>query len=376
MTLVMVGCGFLAFMSATMLAVDVGQMMVARTQSQSAADAGALAGAVALVFDDFTNRSASGPAVQNAIAAGTSTGNKVMNGQASVLPEDVTFPATDKIRVRVERSTARGNPIKMFIGPMIGIKTANVGAIATAEVVPANSVTCVKPFMIPDRWEEKNQLPYNPTTSTFEMYDNKGNLLANPDKYVPACKTCKPGETSGYTGYSPVTDKGVQLILRAGTGHNIEPTMYYSWKMPGEDIGADFYRENIYGCNQTKVKPGDQMIQEPGAMAGPTLDGIAQLIAKDPNAEWNTSCKCVRNSAFGVSPRVAPIPLYDPAKYADAKKNGRTAEFEVANWIGFFIKEIKGGDVYGYITPITGTLDKNSAPGSPDAFAKVIVLVE
>ena len=80
---------------------------------------------------------------------------------------------------------------------------------------------------------------------------------------------------------------------------------------------------------------------------------------------------------FGISPRVAPIPLYDPAKYALAKKNGRTAEFEVANWIGFFIEGVTGGgDVHGYITPIGGNLDKNSPPGAPEAFAKVIVLVE
>ncbi len=48
MTLVMVATGMVAFLSATMLAVDVGMLMVARTESQNAADAGALAGAVAL----------------------------------------------------------------------------------------------------------------------------------------------------------------------------------------------------------------------------------------------------------------------------------------------------------------------------------------
>ena len=52
MTLVMVATGMIAFLSATMLAVDVGMLMVARTESQSAADAGALAGAVALAYDD------------------------------------------------------------------------------------------------------------------------------------------------------------------------------------------------------------------------------------------------------------------------------------------------------------------------------------
>ena len=48
MTLVMVATGMLAFLSATAFAVDVGMFMVARTESQRAADAGALAGAIAL----------------------------------------------------------------------------------------------------------------------------------------------------------------------------------------------------------------------------------------------------------------------------------------------------------------------------------------
>ena len=64
MTLVMVATGMMAFLSATMLAVDVGMMMVARTESQNAADAGALAGAVALGFDDYDDRTPTGPAVE------------------------------------------------------------------------------------------------------------------------------------------------------------------------------------------------------------------------------------------------------------------------------------------------------------------------
>ena len=47
MTLIFVGLSMLAFMSATMLALDVGNLMVARTQAQASADSGALAGATA-----------------------------------------------------------------------------------------------------------------------------------------------------------------------------------------------------------------------------------------------------------------------------------------------------------------------------------------
>jgi len=48
---VFVGVSFMAFMAASTLAIDVGMFMTARSQAQNAADAGALAGATALVFN-------------------------------------------------------------------------------------------------------------------------------------------------------------------------------------------------------------------------------------------------------------------------------------------------------------------------------------
>ena len=46
MSLIIVGAGFMALMAASMLAIDIGMIMTARSQSQNAADAGAMAGAV------------------------------------------------------------------------------------------------------------------------------------------------------------------------------------------------------------------------------------------------------------------------------------------------------------------------------------------
>ena len=43
MSFVYVGMGFMAFLSATTLAIDVGMFMTARTQAQTSADSGALA---------------------------------------------------------------------------------------------------------------------------------------------------------------------------------------------------------------------------------------------------------------------------------------------------------------------------------------------
>jgi hypothetical protein len=379
MTFVFVGLGFMAFFAATTLAIDVGMFMTARSQAQNAADSGALAGAIALGFNDFDDRSSTGPAVSAAISAATV--NSMMGAAPSVIPADVTFPndpegRPTRVHVEVFRTTARDNAIPTLIGPLFGVPTVDIGAAATAEASPANAATCVKPFMIPDRWREPNGAEFEPLTSTFTMYDSRGNLLpANQrDIYVGA------GE-DGYTGYT-TADKGTQLILRAGTGNNIEPTMYYSWSMPGDngDIGGNFYRNNISGCNSTVLSfsPSNPyyMIQEPGNMVGPTTDGVRDLIAQDPGAEWNGTCECISGGRPGVSPRVTPLPLYDPVYYATGKANGRNADFKLANIMGFFIERLDGNEVVGRIVPISGVINPNVGPAPAGAFPIAIRLVE
>ncbi len=118
------------------------------------------------------------------------------------------------------------------------------------------------------------------------------------------------------------------------------------------------------------------MIQEPGAMAGPTADGVLDLIAQDPNAVWDVGCNCVKNSAFGISPRITPLPLYDPVYYDQGKANGRFAAFKLANIMGFFIDRVEGTQIYGRITPISGIFNPNAGPEPANAFPVAIRLVQ
>jgi Flp pilus assembly protein TadG len=370
MSLMVIGASMMGFFAVAALAVDLGMLMTARSQAQNAADAGALAGATALVFNSNDDRSAGGPAVQSAVT--TALANTVIAEPVSVGPADVSFPlgtggVANRVRVSVYRNTTRTNPLQTLIGPIFGNPTANIGATATAEAAPANAMTCVKPFTIPDRWIENSNPPWTPN-STFDRYDNKGNLVPNADVYVP------PG-TPGYEGYNPVTHKGTPLMIRAGTGNNVEPTFYWSWKMPGQDIGADFYRDNISGCNPTVVTFGYLMTQEPGNMVGPTMDGIDALIAADPGAYWDSSTNSVK-STNNPSPRIFPIPLYDPEYYASGKANGRNADLRMANWVGFFVESRAGNNVYGRITPIIGIIDDSAGPAPDGTFPFAIRLVE
>jgi hypothetical protein len=366
MTLVMVATGLVAFLSATMLAVDVGMLMVARTEAQSAADAGALAGAVALGYDDYDDRTPTGPAVTNAIAAATTTENGVMHAQTSVLAEDVTFPAIDRIRVRVQRSGVRGNAITPFIAPMFGINAVDLGAVATAWVAPANAMTCVKPFTVPDKWIERQTPPWDPT-DTFDAYAQNGTPLADPDIYIPL-------GTTGYTGYSSKTDRGALITLKAANGTNIAPSTYFPYAMGGV-TGASEYEWNIGNCNQTMMGYNQPLLAEPGNMTGPTAAGMAALIDRDPTAYWDTYNNKVVTTMF-PSPRVVAIPLFDPMFFETGKQNGRNADFKVVNYMGFFIEEMQGNEVKGRITPIGGLLSGSAGPAPTGAFPVAIVLVQ
>ena len=314
-------------------------------------------------------------------AIDTAKKNAVMGDAPSVLTTDVTFPTDpagnpNRVKVDVFRTTDRTNAIPTLIGPLLGVNTVDIKATATAEASPANAMQCVKPFMIPDKWKENSDAngkpdgPWNPDTE-FNLQDNKGKPLANPDVYVGA------DDPANFTGFSMDRDVGTELVLRAGTGNNIAPSFYFSWMMPG-GTGGSWYRDNIDGCNTTVVTWGDQMTQEPGNMMGPTSQGMRDLIAQDPDAKWDTNCSCVADSKFGGgtrSPRVFPIPLYDPMVYATGKQNGRTADFRVANFIGFFVEYEGGNQVTGRIVKINGLLNGNGPkPGA--FFPKVIRLVQ
>ncbi len=367
MSFAFVGIGLMTFMAATALAVDVGMFMTARTQAQTSADSGALAGVTALVYNSWTDRTAGGPAVQSAMS--TAAQNNVMGGAVSVQPTDVTFPndpsgQPNRVKVDVYRTAGRSNPVSTLLGSLLGHSTIDIAATATAEAAPAGGMTCVKPFIIPDKWQELTNPPWNMNTSVYQHYNNQGQELAVHDVYDP---------NTGYTA----DDRGTLLILRAGSGNNIQPTFYFSWAMP-PNTGAQWYQENIAACNTTVIQTGYIATQEPGNMQGPTIAGLQALKDQDPTAYWNPSLANGKGdyvSNMRPSPRVFPIPLYNPEEYDAGKVTGRTATLVVVKWLGFFLEDIQGNEAYGRIFPITG-VSAATTPSTTTPLAYVIRLVQ
>ena len=226
MSFVFVAMGFIAFLSATTLAIDVGMFMTARSQAQNSADAGALAGATALAVNSFTDHTASGPAVQSAVTAAQD--NQVIAQTVSVGPSDVQFlnnPTSgvqNRVKVTVYRSAARSNPIPTLMGRFFGVSQVDVLATATAEASPANTETCLKPFTIPDKFIDNHDPGGWFPGATFNP---------NSDSYIG------PSDPVNYTGFNSDRDKGLEMILKANNTSLVTSSFYNPYDLPGS-IGA------------------------------------------------------------------------------------------------------------------------------------------
>jgi hypothetical protein len=116
-------------------------------------------------------------------------------------------------------------------------------------------------------------------------------------------------------------------------------------------------------------------------MIGPTKQGVEDLIALDPDAEWDPVTKSVVNSCAQAatpcaarSPRIVAIPLFNPEVYEDGRQTGRV-DLEIVKILGFFIADMQGNEVIGYLTSAPGLLVGTEPFDFDSAFLKTVLLV-
>jgi Flp pilus assembly protein TadG len=144
--------GMFALLGMVALAVDVGMMLGARTDSQRVADSAALAGAASFITAPTDADRPRTWAIEYA------TKNRVHGATADVRPEDVdVLVGEQKVRVRVRNIAARGNAIRTVFGHVLGWEEMNVGTSAAAEVNWAAAGICPLPLALPDRWTEEDE---------------------------------------------------------------------------------------------------------------------------------------------------------------------------------------------------------------------------
>ena len=375
MSLIMVGLLLFVMMGFSTFVADYGVLWLGRGQAQNVADAAVLAGATAMMFDEAANPpAANGAAAQSAtkvIAA-----NKVMGaapvGQVLFNP-NVTGPPTcfaagaRCIQVNVFRDNANNNPLPTFFGNAFGITSQNVRATATAEVVVANATDCLRPFAVPDLYIDVTPGTADNPVGEYHHYKSK-----NPGKGTPldpADTYIKPTKTNPGTGYTIDNNYGAQVTLKFGQPNGSDP-IQPGWYLPidvpradGEpDTGGARYRDNISSCNGLPIEIGTYLSTETGAKSGPTVQGVANLIAQDPMAMWNPSTKTIDYSCAPAcgeySPRVIALAVYDVDKFDKSVTQGDWTYcpgggtcVQVVNFLAFFVDHITAGnDVVGYLT--------------------------
>lgn len=331
-SLAFVALSVVALIGMGALAVDLGMFYTGRTEAQRVADLSAMAGAGGLLI------SPGNASLATALAIDYASRNEIRQQPAVVQPGDVNVDlANERVTVTVFRTQARGNPVATFLARVLGIDVVDISATATAEVSPAGGVNCVLPFAIPDRWAEVGGDP-----NTFDPEEG--------DYYIPWDPS---NPDAPYTGYAE-SDAGTSIVIKPFQNGKPNASWYYPWRPPGQQ-GADDYRENIAGCVDPSLEyyVGQEVDTEPGAMIGPTKQGIQDLISQDPDAVWNSSLGCVTDSGGSTcrgSPRIRPAPMFDPTQTPDPGMQ----PFTLTNYAGIFIQGMQGNDVIGIFLGYSG----------------------
>ncbi|MDH3734385.1 MAG: pilus assembly protein TadG-related protein [Gemmatimonadota bacterium] len=359
-----IAMGMVVFLGAAAISIDVGHVMNVRTESQRVADLAALAGASA--FIDGTVGTA---ALQNTIESRATSfaGQNTVDRTSVTLPVgdiDIDF-ANERVRVTVRHTTASGNAIPTIFARVLGINSVDVVTTAVAEAYPAAGAKCILPFMLPDKYAENGGDPYR--------YD------APPDYYEAFDPDTQSPTATGYTD----ADKGLQLVIKPSQGNTpAQPNPSWYYPLAIYKTGGSAYRDAIAGCIDPNAvfAIGDPVDVEPGAMIGPTQQGVNLLVAQAPTHEWSVANKCVidggptgdPNICVG-SPRLRPVPMMAPP---DAPGNGRTT-VPIMNWAGVFVEGMSGNDVVVRFAGYSGfAVATGGSGGGSGALPKLIRLVE
>ena len=407
--LIQAAISILALTAFTAFVVDYGVLWVARAQAQNAADAGALAGAIALGFDDVndpptTNRpfnSAKLTALCASSPAGCPTAAPFANpvwpsqtGASSGVEVFFDCPpsfAGRCVHVNVYRNGSSGSvAVPTFLGPLLGITSQGVRATATGRVVSGNSTDCLRPWAVADKWIENGT-----TAGQFNRWSSTGTELTPHDTYRLPWDT----STDGPTGFQYPADVGYKQTLIAAQA--ADSTIPIGWSLAvqlpdgagGYTSGSAAYGAAIQTCVGKPVSIGQYLPTE-NMGSGQTKQGFDGLKAKDPNATWNATTKLVEHSCApacaSFSPRIVPIAIFDMDDFQRRKNTNDRSPcpqsggqcVRIVNILGFFAdrRPTTGpnqDNVTGYLVSYPGDMSAD-APAldlGSHAFLKVVQLV-
>jgi hypothetical protein len=365
--LFLVAASMIAMLGMAALAVDVGNLMLVRTESQRAADAAALAGAGWLI----TAPTDSAGARDRAIAYAAQ--NFVDQLPAVVQRQDIDVNLDSSlVRVRVLNTLDRGNPVPTVFARIFGVENIDIGTDAAAWAAPADelppaNVDCPLPIALPDKWIDTNG---NRQWDPGESYDPEGTGFTEDDLGKLIVLKVSGSQDKGpkqcqEDAESPLVD--LDLCRELPDSDN-----WRCWYQPEENAGGgtDVLGPQIYPAD---VCPGGLGIGDPvwaasgsgnkqslvhtahGDFGGSGPGSFADLVRSDPDLVWTDpdgefgsevgcvvdsrdpadsdgSPKCVENSK-----RIRKVPIVRP----DAvQSTGSGVTTSVIDFTGVFIERV------------------------------------
>jgi Putative Flp pilus-assembly TadE/G-like len=352
-TLIHIAVAMLALLAVSAMSIDAGVKWVARGQAQNAADAGALAGAIALSFDDPDDFSDTGM------------------GKQSAFPPCPDGSDDTCVRVNVFRNQERNNPLPTFFASLVGVMDQGVRATATAQIRTGNATECLRPWAVVDRWNEYlGPGSYGPPQplDTFDTYAPR-EQDREPDVYVA------PTPTDPGTGFRYPEDIGTQFAIHTGAPGNaaVSSGWYRNIDLPRIDsgnLGGNAYGDNIVSCNgyPTAIAAPDTVCPDAGSLVshadkvywaargcvrvqtgviqGQTRDGIRDIIAMDLAARWDPTMNGGQGgvqSQYSPSARIVPVAVLDVGQFLASDPNGSGGVLRIVNIFGYFIEGM--GDI-------------------------------
>jgi len=226
----------------------------------------------------------------------------------------------------------------VLFGPILGVATQGVRAVATAITGNGNATTCTKPWALPDEWNE-NLSP----TNEFNAWSAAGAPLAGGDTYTPpSATTAVSYNVSGHFGDYITFNEALPWDTSPVTDGFVLPLV-----LPG----GRTYLEDMTSCNGQPIVLGQQLSID--TTIADRTTALNSAVALDSGADYNYPDSYVINSCApgcaAVSPRLFAIALYDPNEFQRRRAQndwascpGGTPGVVVRNIVGFFIHRLLG----------------------------------
>lgn len=374
--IILVAGSMIAVVSAVAIAIDVGMLLVARSEAQRAADSGALAGAGWLIIDPDDETGA------RARAESFAEQNLVRGFTPDVIPDEDIDVILDsaKVRVRVRMIDARSLAMPTYFARVFGINRVDVTAIAAAWAGPAGELTpnetyCPLPLALPDPWTDFNGdgIPdpgevYDPQGTGITDYDI-GDLIAlkvsgsEETGGPPICRTESGLVTRDLCRELPDSDNWRCWYREAenadGGSEVLGPRIY-----PGEgcdfglEIGDTVWTASASGNKQSLVHTVSEDFGgtctetttctdplDPATCTTTTScpnGSFGDLIRADPDLYWDDIDDCVKRAGSlecyeGQSPRIRQVPLVAPF---GTEGTGAGVNTTIVDFTGVFIDKV------------------------------------